>query len=129
LDTLVFLKIRRWEANIFEIQTTQKGDNITKGTYMKFQKSPYMSSPIHIQSANEYINSQETMVCSQTAIYELRHKILTPKKRDVIATTPLAELLKIGNVQIRHKTCKKVADTYNPEWNGFVFGDELQHIH
>lgn len=71
---------------------------------------------------------QETMVCSQTKTYELMYTVLTAKQRDVIATTPLGELLKIRNVHIRRKTCKKVADTYNLEWHGFAFGDQLLHI-
>jgi hypothetical protein len=54
---------------------------------------------------------------------------LTAEQREGIAKTPLAGLLSLGNVQIRRKFCKKVADTYDTEWHGFVFNGRILHIH
>ena len=78
--------------------------------------------------SNDSIVPQDTVVCCQTATYELIHKVLTQEQRDVIATYPLQGLLQIGNVQIRRQTCKKIADTYNTEWNGFYIQNKLLQI-
>jgi hypothetical protein len=69
------------------------------------------------------------MVCCQRAVYNLINEILTQEQRDVVATTPFAGLLHMGDVQIRRQTCKQVADTYNTEYNGFYIQDHLLHIH